>query len=149
MNNLNLTDWFAITESVAVVFSLPILAYSLYRNIKVLRAANDNFLYQLQDARHADIVTDPSLVSIFLKQSNPSSTLSPEEKQRFIKHQMRGRNIWELAYDRHNEGLFPSNKWKDWNTMFATDKSEVFPEDWWDEVKGNYGEEFVKHVGDQ
>ncbi len=148
MNNLTLNEWFALAEALAVVFSLPIVAYSVYRNNAVLRAVNDNFLYQLQDARHSDIVRDPSLVSIFLKQSD-NSTLSAYEKQRFIKHQMRGRNIWELAFDRHNEGLFPSNKWKDWNRMFATDKSEVFPEKWWAEVKGNYGEKFVKHVDAQ
>lgn len=148
MSTLDLAGWAAIAEivgTVAVVASLLFVAHSVNRNIAVLRAANDNFLYQLQDGRIADTVRDSELIAILVKHSKKEQ-LSDVENLRLIKHQIRKRNLWELAYDRHNEGLFSSNKWNGWNRMFATDISEDFPEEWWTAVKLRYGDDFARHV---
>jgi hypothetical protein len=148
MKKLDLTGWAAIAEIVgtaAVVVSLLVVAQSVNRNIAVLQAANDNFLYQLQDGRNADIVRETELASIFVKHSN-NEQLSDVEKLRFIKHQLREIAMWELAYDRHNEGLFPSDKWSNWNSMFATDMAELFPEEWWADLRLRFGDDFARHV---
>jgi hypothetical protein len=148
VNILDLTSWAAIAEIVgtlAVVASLLFVGISLNRNNAVLKATNDNFLYQLQDGRIADTLKDPELASILVKQSNKEE-LSDVEIQRLIKHQIRKRNLWELAFDRHNEGMLSSEKWDGWNRMFAAGISENFPQEWWSEVRQRYGENFARHV---
>ena len=148
MNAFDLAGWAAIAEivgTVAVVASLLFVAHSINRNNAVLQAANDNFLYQLQDGRIAETVRNPELASILVKHNN-NDQLSDVEKQRLIKHQIRKRNLWELAYDRHNEGMLSSDKWDGWNRMFATDISEDFPEERWADVKLRYGNDFARHV---
>ena len=70
MKRLDLTGWAAIAEivgTVAVVVSLLFVAHSVNRNTSIMQSVNDNFIYQLQDERVRDIVSDPELASIIVK----------------------------------------------------------------------------------
>jgi hypothetical protein len=148
MNEFDLTGWAAIAEivgTVAVVVSLLLVANSVNRNIAVLQAGNDNYIYQIQDGRNADIVRDQELASIYVKVGK-GEQLSDVEKQRFMKHQFREINIWEISFDRHKEGFFPTPKWHNWDRMFSADMLEFFPEEWWAEVRIRWGDDFAKHV---
>jgi len=148
VNTIDLAGWAAIAEivgTVAVVASLLFVARGINRNNAVLKATNDNFLYQLQDGRIADTVRDTELIAILVKHSKKEQ-LSDVENLRLIKHQIRKRNLWEIAYDRHKEGMLSSSKWDGWNRMFAVGISEDFPQEWWADVRLRYGDNFARHV---
>ena len=113
MRKWNLSEWAEISEiggMMAVVVSLLLVAYNLEQNTKVMQAANDNILYQTQDAILSAYVDDPSLVSIKIKQQNKEK-LTEVEYERIWNQQFRDLSMWELAYIRHQEGLFAPDQW--------------------------------------
>ena len=148
MGKRNLSEWAAIAEivgTVAVVASLLLVAYNLGQNTKVLRASNDNVLYQMQDTILSAYVDDASLASIFIKQQK-NEELTEVEYLRIWNQHFRDLNMWELAYIRHQEGLFPSDQWNAWNKAYSTQFTSEFPEEWWAETRIWFRDDFAIHV---
>jgi len=108
MRKLSLSEWASVAEiatTVAVVISLLIVALSLERNTAVMQASSDNFIYELQYARVRDIVSSPGMASIYVKY-NRGEELSAEEQERFYWDKMQELSTWELAFNRHRDGMF-------------------------------------------
>lgn len=54
--------------------------------------------------------------------------------------------MWELAFIRYNDGLFPATQWDSWNRYWSTDMPISYPEAWWSAIKYQYSDDFVAHV---
>ncbi len=148
MKRLDLTGWAAIAEivgTVAVVVSLLFVAHSVNRNTSVMQSVNDNFIYQLQDERVRDIVSDSELASIIVKFRH-NEDISEVELERILWQKYRELNMWELAFVRHNDGLYSAEQWHIWNRYFDVGFTAEFPEERWTDVKEWYRDDFVKHV---
>ena len=148
MKKRNLTEWAAISdilETAAVVASLIFVAYSVNRNTLVMQAASDTFVYQIQDERVRDIANSSELASIELKVRN-NEEVSEVDKHRMVSQHLRELNMWELAYVQYNQGLYSPSRWRVWNSYYEIDLVEKLPEEWWEEVKAWYGDDFAEHV---
>ena len=148
MRKRDLVKWAAISdilETAAVVVSLLFVAYSINRNSAVMQSVTDNFIYQLQDERVRDIVSDPELASIIVKLRR-NEEISEVEMERIRWQNLRELNQWELAFVRYNEGLYSPEQWHNWDGYYDLGFTAVFPEERWADVKEWYREDFVKHV---
>ena len=148
MKRLTLPEWAAFADivgTVAVVVSLLFLAYTIEQNTAVTQSTNDNFLYELEDRQQADVALTADLATIFLKHFN-GEELSGIEEARLRRQVIRQLNAWELAFDRHEEGLLSDEKWSNWNGYYSINIRIDFQEEWWTDVRKYYGTEFTKHV---
>jgi hypothetical protein len=148
MKKLKLTEWAAIAEiigTIAVVVSLLFVVISINHNTKVMQASNDNFIYELQFARTRDIVASPGMALIYTK-VNRKMELSEEEQERFYWDKMQELSTWELAFNRHRDGLFSTEQWIGWNNYFEVAFISQFPATSWIEVRDFYRGDFQKHV---
>ncbi len=140
--------WNAISdmvETVAVVISLLFVAFSINHNSEILQSANDNFVYQIQDERVRDIAINSELASIELKVRN-SEEISEVDKHRMLSQHLRELNMWEVAFVRHNQGMYSREQWQVWNRYYVLDLIDKLPKDWWAEVKPWFGDDFASHV---
>ena len=148
MRKLSLSDWASVAEivaTVAVVISLIFVVFSLERNTAVMQASNDNFIYELQYARTRDIVSSPGMASIYVKHRN-GEDLSAEEQERFFWDKMQELSTWELAFNRHRDGLFATKQWEAWNQYFIVSFIPQFSVDVWAGVRDFYAEDFQSHI---
>ena len=148
MRKLSLSDWASLAEisaTVAVVVSLILVVVSLERNTAVTQASNDNFIYELQFARTRDIVSSPEMASIYVKQRS-GQELSAEEQERFYWDKMQELSTWELAFNRHRDGLFSTQQWESWDVYFKVSFPDQFSADSWAEVRDFYAEDFRNHL---
>ena len=148
MRKLKLKEWAAIGELIgttAVVVSLLFVAYSVNRNTLELQAANENFLYGIQEARRADEANNPQLVALVIA-AQSGQTLSASERRQYFSHMIRGLNAWELAFTRYRAGLIPGGSWPTWDRMYADQARRDFPRDMWQEARLWYTDEFAAHV---
>ena len=149
MKKRDLVEWAAVSdilETVAVVASLLFVAFTVSQNTAVLQSVNDNFVYQIQDARVGDIATNPELASIDIKVRN-NEEVSEIEKHRILSQHLRELNMWELAYVRHRQGLYSLEQWNAWNGYYVSDLVDKLPEEWWAEVRPWYrGDGFAQLV---
>ena len=148
MKKLDLSGWAAISEIVAtvtVVLTLLFVAYSVNRNTIVMQAANDNFLYQIQDAILSDGVVDAELASI-LSKGYRNEELSDIEEERYYNHGLRDMFMWELAFVRNREGLFSPDQWYEWNKAYSFQVTTVFGEERWENARKWVRDDFAGHV---
>jgi hypothetical protein len=148
MRKLSLSDWASLAEivgTVAVVISLIFVVISLERNTAVMQANSDNFIYELQYARTRDIVSSPGMASIYVKHRN-GEDLSAEEQERFFWDKMQELSTWELAFNRHRDGLFSTQLWEGWNEYYEVSFPTQFSADAWAEVRDFYAEDFQSHI---
>ena len=148
METARLQRWASFAELVgtgAVVVSLLFVAYSINRNTKELQAANENFLYGIQEARRGDEATNPQLAGLVIKAQDGES-LTPSERRQYFSHIVRGLNVWEMAYKRYQDGLLPEERWAGWDNMYADQARRDFPYEWWLEVRSWYADDFATHV---
>jgi len=148
MRKLNLIEWAAVSEIIgtaAIVISLVFVAYSVNQNTVVLQAANDNFLYETQFARARDIVSSPGMASIYAKRRR-NEELSAEQQERFYWDKLQELGGWELAFNRHRDGVFSTVLWEGWDKYFDASFTNEFPAESWAEVRHFYAEDFKGHV---
>ncbi len=148
MRKLDLSGWAAIAEivaTVAVVFSLLLVAYSIQRITEEIEISNSNFLYQLDDRVSADLSRDTGLASIFIKVAQ-GDTLSDIEKFRYVYVQHRYLTQWEIAWTQYKRGSLAFVDWRDWDRYLSDSLTDAFPEEWWIEIRSGYKPEFAEHV---
>lgn len=151
MKTLNLQGWALIAEiigTIAVVISLLFVAYSVNYNTAVLQSLNDNLLYDYNNLTIDDVVGGGSMAAILVKLEG-GEDLSEIEMRRFESYQERWLTMWELAYDRYVEGLFPERKWLGWSDTLArniTQGPTRLPKELWTKSRAQYGDEFAKLV---
>ncbi len=148
MKKLNLTEWAAAAEivgTIAIVVSLLFVVYSINHNTAVMQANNDNFIYDLQYARVRDIVSSPGMASIYVKH-NRGDKLSEEEQERFFWDKIQELGTWEIAFNRHRDGLFSTELWTGWNNYFEVSLTKEFTADSWARVRAFYAKDFQNHV---
>jgi hypothetical protein len=71
-----------------------------------------------------------------------SATLAEAALRRYL-------NLWEMAYDRHRDGLMSAAKWNTWSQAMeaeATYPPTGMPEETWEGGRVTYGEEFARYV---
>ena len=134
-----------ILASIAVIVSLVFVIVSLNQNTAALQSINDDFLYELQDARLSAVQNDTDLANILVKVF-AGEFLGPAERVRFDYWMIREINMWELAFIRHSEGLMPPAQWVAWETSFITSALPYVPKETWDEWRSGYGEEFREYM---
>lgn len=148
MKKLDLSGWAAVSEivgSVAVVLSLLFVGYSVTRNTLALQAANDNFIFQIQDGILGDLARDAELANIIFNGSSQVE-LSEIEEYRYSTHGLRDMIMWELAYVRHKEGLFSAEQWEVWDRAYAIQFKSDFTDQWWADNRQWVRDDFAKHV---
>lgn len=151
MSKFNVKDWAAFSEiiaSIGVIFSLAFLAYSVQRNNEYLQATTDNLMYEMLNDVYKDRVENPDVAAIFIKRIK-GEQLTEIEQVRQNWHLWRHMNIWELAYDRHQEGLLSDDKWAAWDKSFVEELLNPiygFPPDVLNDLDDTLGSEFSKHV---
>jgi hypothetical protein len=148
MRKLDLSGWAAIAEivaTVAVVFSLLLVAYSIQRNTEEIEISNSNFLYQLELEISGDLSRDPGLASIFIKVAQ-GDTLSEIEKFQYLYVQHRYLTQWEIAWTQYKRGSLALVDWRDWDRYLSDYLTDAFPEELWIEIRSGYKPEFAEHV---
>ena len=148
MRKLNLTEWAAVSEiigAVAIVISLLFVAYSVNQNTAAMQAGNDDFIYELQYARVRDIVSSPGMASIYVKHRQ-GEELTAEEQERLYWDKMQELSIWEIAFNRHRDGLFSDQQWEGWDNYFEVAFTSRFSEESWLEASHFYAEDFRSHI---
>ena len=144
----NLTEWAAIAEiiaTVAVVVSLLFVANTVSQNTRAVQVQNDNFLYELQFARAREISANADLAEIYVKVINGDS-LTEVERTRFIWDKYQELSTWELAFNRHRDGLYSDENWIGWDKYYQDFFLAQFPRDWWEEARIFYQQDFQEHV---
>ena len=151
MKKRSLKEWSSLAEvvaSVGVVMSLIFVGYSINQNTNTLRAANDNLLFELQDLMMAQVSGDPVLASILLKKEEGEEVSAIEAKQ-WMWYLYRYTSLWELAYNRHENGLMAEDEWLAWDRSFRIwllDPKIGQPEEIWKANDGLYGAGFTAYV---
>ena len=151
MRKLGLSGWAAIAEiiaTVAVVFSLLLVAYSVGRNTDEMETSNSNFLYQLDEHIGSDLSTDPRLATIFVKMEQ-NEALSDTEKFQYVALWERYLGVWEIAWTQYKSESLTFIDWRDWDVYLSDSVTGGLPEEWWIEIRSNYKPEFVEHVNDK
>jgi hypothetical protein len=110
-----------------------------------MHTANDNFVYERQDAIVATLVTDPSLAEISVKHQNKEK-LSDVEHIRMWNQLFRDMLMWELAFSRLKEGLFSPAHWREWDRAYSSQFLRQMPPSWWAETRPWLNDEFAEHV---
>ena len=134
-----------IIASVAVVASLIFVVVSLKQNTAALQSINDNFIYELQDERLADVSDNAELAKIVAK-AGAGEALSEVEQLRYDFWMYRHVSAWEIAFSRHAEGMMPPSQWIAWDESFKDSVIRRLPGESWVRMQTGYGDEFKNHV---
>jgi len=118
---------------------------SLNQNTVSIQSANDNFLYQLEDARMADVTSNFDMADLVFRGIS-GEEMSAAEKFRFEYWVLRQVNEWELAFNRHREGMMPPSQWRSWDASFKSTVIARLSKETWDRSGHYYGAEFTNHV---
>ena len=148
MVNMKLAEWAAVAEilgMVAVIVSLLLVARSISQNTAAMHTANDNFLYERQDAIITTLVTDPSMAELQIKHEN-NEQLSEVEHVRLWNQLFRDMLMWELAFRRFEAGLLSAAQWQEWDKAYSLQFLSEFPPSWWAEARPWVGDGFAEHV---
>jgi hypothetical protein len=152
MKKLTIIEWAAIGEIVAtvgVLISIGFLAHGINRNSEILQATNDNLIYELVGAAYGAVYSSPYLAPIRAKLLR-GEELDVVERDRYDYFLYQQMDIWELAFDRHSEGLLSDNKWESWNMSFEGDvMGDPFGlsrETW--KQNDYYGPDFTRHINE-
>ena len=123
-----------VLGALAVVVTLGYVAIQMRQNTAALRISNENFLIERQDAIVATLVTDPSLAALQVKHDKREQ-LTDVEHVRMWNQYFRDLLMWELAYNRREEGHFSESHWQDWDNAYTKQFLDEFPSSWWDEAR--------------
>jgi len=148
MKNLTLKKWAAIAEiiaAVAVIISLVFVVQSINQNTAAVQSTNDNFMYELQYARTREIVSSPGMAEIYLK-IRSGEELTDVEQERFYWDKIQELSLWELGFNRNRDGLYDTDLWESWNRYYETEFTSQFPQEWWEESRSFYMQDFQDHV---
>lgn len=148
MGELTLIEWAAVSEIIgmaAVIISLLLVVGSIRQNTAAMHTANNNFLYERQDAIVATLVTDPSLAELSVKHQNKEK-LSEVEHVRMFNQYFRDLLMWELAFVHLKDGLFGPAQWREWDRAYSLQFVTEFPTSWWVEARQWVSEDFAAHV---
>jgi len=80
---MHLAEWAAVAEilgMVTVIVSLLLVVQSISQNTAAMHTANDNFIYERQDAIITTLVTDPSMAELQIKHQNNEQLSEVEQK---------------------------------------------------------------------
>ena len=119
---MTLPEWAAVAEIlgvVTVVVSLLLVVRSVSQNTAAMRIANDNFVYERQDAIIATLVTDAAVAELHVRHQN-KEPLSDVEHVRMWNQLFRDMLMWELAFSRFSEGLFNAASWRGWDAAYSS-----------------------------
>jgi hypothetical protein len=144
----DLSSWAAIAEivgTVAVVFSLLLVAYSIKRNTDEMETANSNFLYQLDAEITGDLSRDVRLATILLKMEQKEA-LTGVEKIQYVALQERYLGVLEIAWTQYKSGSLAFIDWRDWDKYLSDFVTDDLPKEWWNELRSRYKPEFADHV---
>jgi hypothetical protein len=85
------------------------------------------------------------MASIYAKRRR-NEQLSAEEQERFHWDKLQELGGWELAFNRHRDGVFSTVLWAGWDNYFDVSLTNEFPAESWAEVRGIFSEDFQSHV---
>ena len=148
MSMLDLSGWAALAEivaTVAVVFSLLLVAYSIKRNTDEMETANSNFLYQLDAQIAGDLSRDVRLATMLLKMEQKEA-LTDVEKIQYVALQERYLGLLEIAWTQYKSGSLAVVDWRDWDKYLSDFVTDGLPKEWWIECRSRYKPEFADHV---
>lgn len=145
---MTLVEWAAIAEIVgmlAVIISLLLVVHSIRQNTSAMHTANDNFMYERQDAILTTLVADPSIAELYVKLQRKEE-LSVIEQKRMYNQLFRDLLMWELAFVRLWQGLFSPAQWDEWNSAYSSQFLDHFPSSWWADARQLVNKDFAAHV---
>jgi len=148
MATMTIVEWAAISEiggMVVVIISLLLVVNSIRQNTAAMHTANDNFMYERQDAIITTLVVEPSIAELYVKLQNKEE-LSGVDRKRMYNQLFRDLIMWELAFVRLKQGLFSPAQWREWNTSYSSQFLSNFPYSWWTEARELVNDEFAAHV---
>ena len=148
MSMLDLSGWSALAEivaTVAVVFSLLLVAYSIKRNTDEMETTNSNFLYQLDAQIAGDLSRDVRLATMLVKMEQKKA-LTDVEKIQYVALQERYLGLLEIAWTQYKSGSLAFIDWRDWDKYLSDYVTDGLPKEWWIEIRSDYKPEFAEHV---
>ena len=151
MKKLDLQGWAAVAEivgTVGIVISLLFVAHSVNRNTVELRSANENAQLQLNDAIIAGLLSNTDVISIGDKRDSGQELTQIENwgMNVFTRRQL---NVWEMAFYRHQDGLFSAEQWEAANEGYFSGLIDGFSscdKACWEWQRVGFGTDFVRHV---
>ena len=151
MKKLNLREWSSLAEiiaSVAVVISLVFVGYSFNHNSHILQATNDSLIFEIQDSIMSQLSGDLAMASILLALERGEEITEIEKKQ-WEWHMWRWFAVWELAFNRYDDGLMDEERWVGWDESFkiaVLNSRTGLAEEVWQASREAYGTGFASHV---
>jgi hypothetical protein len=151
--NKNLKSWVAIGELIAaagVLVSLIFVGFELRNGNKIQQAANDTFLFELQDRAYSDLSTDPVLLRVYMMRADGRiNDITREEREHYGIYLWRNMNAWALAFGRYEEELLSDATWASWDRSYQ-EELVVGPTgmsiERWASGRDQYTPEFAAHV---
>ena len=145
---MTIVEWAAISEIIGmlvVIISLLLVVSSIRQNTAAMHTANDNFMYERQDAIISTLVVEPSIAELYVKLQNKEE-LSGVDRKRMYNQLFRDLMMWELAFVRLKQGLFSPKQWREWNNAYSSQFLNNFPPSWWAEARELVSGDFAAHV---
>jgi hypothetical protein len=134
-----------IVAAIAVVVSLIFVVVSVNQNTAALQSINDNFVYQLEDDRLADLANNAELTEVLAK-FMAGEVLTGSERLRYDFMLMRVLNAWQLSFVRHADGMMSPSQWHSWDEDYKRSVLTLMPEEIWNNLKIGYEKNFQAHI---
>jgi hypothetical protein len=138
MKKLRLKDWAAIAEVIgttAVVISLALVIASIRQNTAAIQAANENFVYDLNDRYWSDRINNPEIYENWDKMLS-GKPLSVSEEGQIYDLVLRAMNGWENIYVKYRSGLLSEEQFDNWHEANADWLRRRVPISLWERMDG-------------
>ncbi len=138
MGKRPISEWAAIAEIIgtaAVVVSLVFLVFSIRQNTNAIQAANEDFLYDLNDRWYSDQVNNPEIYENWDKML-AGEALSPAASGQLRDQILRGFNVWENFYVKYRMEMISESQYRNWHESNARWAKRRIPKFIWDDIGG-------------
>ena len=135
---LGLSDWASVAEiagTIAVVFSLLIVAYSLERNTTAQSGQYVNEVYDANREISQILLVNPALESVIERGQLDISTISASERLQYERFLGLHLDIWERAIARQKEGMIDDQSIAGWHKYYHKFFKRSLTNEMWKDMK--------------
>jgi hypothetical protein len=137
-----------IISAFAIVVSL-IYAVNEFRRSQTITSRDvENIAYSRMMELDRLLIENPDFVSLFVKASDNSETLTKEEMIRFLAFEHTYYDSWETLWYYYQEGVMDYEAWNSWNDWFILDSGQR-PVIGWKGNRRHFSGGFLKMVDNQ
>lgn len=149
MNQSRLAYWTSFAEivsAVAIVISLLYVAYEFRRSETLSSKEVNTMLFERVREQNSMIIESPDLARIVIQATTNPTSLSAEDRLRYLAYQHVFFDSWEVAWLYHEDGILDEPTWREWDAWFTGEARGRPRFGWTDNQRHFTGESFRQHV---